>query len=80
MELFDNVAGFCEIRQANVEILMVKLKKAKTKDGALTPVRCMSAGDCPKGSFCRFVNPLTTRIPVNFENRPEKPENPAAAS
>lgn len=71
MELFEKVAGHCEIRDKEVEILMVKLKKGKgARAGVLTPVRCQSAAECAKSSFCRFVNPLTTRIPVKMD--PEK--------
>jgi len=66
MELFEKISGHCEIRGCQVEILMVKLKKSKQK-GALTPIRCQNSGDCPKSSFCKFVNPLTTRIPVNLD-------------
>lgn len=71
MELFEKMNGHCEIRGCKVEILMVKLKKTKQKGGSMAPVRCQSAGDCPKSSFCRFVNPLTTRMPVNFDNPSE---------
>ena len=67
MELFEKVSGHCEIRGCQVEILMVKLKKAKQKNGSLTPIRCQSSGECAKSSFCKFVNPLTTRIPVNLD-------------
>ena len=66
MELFEKATGRCEIRGSDVEILMVRLKKGKQKAGTLTPVRCQSSADCPRGAFCKFVNPLTTRIPVNL--------------
>lgn len=66
MELFEKACGMCEVRGEQVEILMLRHKKGKQKQGALTPFRCQSSADCPRGSFCRFVNPLTTRIPVNF--------------
>lgn len=71
MELFEKVSGHCDIRGCQVEILMVKLKKSKQKAGTLTPVRCQSSGECSKSSFCRFVNPLTTRIPVDLAGASE---------
>lgn len=80
MDLFDRSKGFCEIRQREVEILMVKMRKAKGKESALTPLRCQSASECPKSSFCRFVNPLTTRLPVVFPDQPAKPAESAEAS
>ena len=67
MELFEKVSGHCEIRNAVVEVLMVKLKKSKQKTATLTPVRCQSSSECPRSAFCRFVNPLTTRIPVKLD-------------
>ncbi len=67
MDLFEKVRGHCEIRGTDVEILMVTLKKTKQKEATKTPVRCQSAAECPKSSFCRFVNPLTTRLPVKIE-------------
>ena len=66
MDLMQKVTGFCEIRGREVEILMVKMKKARQKQAVSTPVRCHCSGDCPRTSFCRFVNPLTTRLPVNL--------------
>lgn len=74
MELFEKARGRCEIRGMDVEILMVTLKKTKQKEGTKTPVRCQSASECPKSSFCRFVNPLTTRIPVDFGTEQKEAE------
>ena len=67
MELFEKVTGHCEIRGKDVDILMVQLKKSKQKAGVRTPVRCQSSSECPRSAFCRFVNPLTTRLPVNLD-------------
>lgn len=64
--MFDKVSGHCRIRESDVEILFVKLKKAKAKAGAKTPIRCQSSSECPKSAFCKFVNPLANHIPVDF--------------
>lgn len=64
--MFEKVTGHCQIRNANVELLFVNLKKGKSKDGTKTPVRCQSSGECSKSSFCKFVNPLSNRIPVDL--------------
>ena len=66
MSLMEKVTGHCEIRGRDVEIVMVKLKKSKQKEAVLTPLRCQSSSECSRSSFCRFVNPLTTRMPVNL--------------
>lgn len=70
MELLEKVGGHCEIRGMAVEILMLKMKKAKQKEECRTPVRCQNSSSCPKSSFCRFVNPLTTHLPVKFADAP----------
>lgn len=77
MELFEKVSGHCQLRDKDVEILFVKLKKGKQKEGVRTPLRCQSSNECPRSSFCKFVNPLTTRIPVDLGTGDNKP---AAAS
>lgn len=72
MELLERVAGHCQLRDKDVEILFVKLKKGKQKEGIRTPLRCQSSGECPRSSFCKFVNPLTTRIPVEWGTGEDK--------
>lgn len=67
MELFEKVTGRCEVRDREVEIMVVRLKKSKQKAAVLTPMRCNCSGECPRSTFCRFVNPLTTRLPVDLE-------------
>lgn len=74
MELMQKVTGHCEVRGCDVEIIMVRLKKSKQKESVLTPLRCQSSSKCPKSAFCRFVNPLTTRIPVNLGAAGDKAE------
>lgn len=77
MDLFEKVTGHCQLRDKDVEILFVKLKKSKQKEAVRTPMRCQNSGECPRSSFCKFVNPLTTRIPVDLG---QGGENPAEAS
>lgn len=66
MELFEKATGHCEIQNKQVEILMMRIKKQKQKGATLTPMRCHSSNACAKSVFCRFVNPLTTRLPVKL--------------
>jgi len=67
MDLVEKVTGHCEIAGDKVEIVMMRMKKPKQKGPAtLTPLRCLNSVNCAKSSFCRFVNPLTTRIPVDL--------------
>lgn len=78
MSPFNSVSGFCGIQNKNVEVLMIKLKTKQKKNDAMTPVRCQNASECPKSSFCRFVNPLTTRMPVVFNKEEARPEAKSA--
>lgn len=64
--MFEKVSGHCQLRNISVEVVFVDLRKGKAKDGVKTPVRCQSASECPKSAFCKFVNPLSNRIPVDF--------------
>ncbi len=66
MEMFEKVSGHCQVRELDVDILFVSLKKGKTKQGAKTPIRCQSSNECPRSTFCKFVNPLTNHIPVDL--------------
>ncbi len=68
MDLLEKMRGRCQIREQDVDILFVTLKKGKIKQGAKTPVRCQSSGECPRSAFCKFVNPLTNHIPVDLEH------------
>ncbi len=64
--MLEKVTGHCQLRGGDVEILFVELGKGKGKAGVKTPVRCQSSGKCPKSAFCKFVNPLSNRIPVEL--------------
>lgn len=54
------------MKNCSVEIVFVDLKKGKAKDSVKTPLRCQSSAECPRSAFCKFVNPLSNRIPVDF--------------
>lgn len=66
MDLMEKVAGRCQVRDRDVDIYFIKLKKNKMKQGAKTPIRCHCSAECPRSTFCKFVNPLTNHIPVDF--------------
>lgn len=73
--MFEKVTARCQLKNSDVEIIFVELKKGKSKDAARTPIRCQSSAECPKSAFCKFVNPLSNRIPVDFSD----PAGPAEA-
>lgn len=66
--MFDKVVGHCQIRGCDVDILFVNLKKTKGKAGSKMPIRCQSSYECPRNTFCKFVNPLTNHMPVVLKN------------
>ena len=65
--MIEHCRGFCEVKNQIVEIMVNKQKNTKTKQLMLTPLRCLQAGGCPRTTFCKMVNPLTTRLPVNLD-------------
>ncbi len=69
--MFEKVTVRCQLRESNVEILFVNLRKGKAKESVRTPVRCQSSSECPRSAFCKFVNPLSNRIPVDFGDSAE---------
>ena len=70
--MFEKVTGHCQLRNGAVELLFVNLKKGKGKEGTKTPIRCQSSAECPKSAFCKFVNPLSNRIPVDLGGGEQK--------
>jgi hypothetical protein len=57
---------FCNEREAVVDVLVEKAKprRGSTQSAACTPIHCNAVAECPRTTFCRFVNPLTTRNPL----------------
>ncbi|MBN1257013.1 MAG: hypothetical protein JXA52_04840 [Planctomycetes bacterium] len=55
---------FCAEQQVTVEAIV----EEKKKTGELTYkfLRCGHSSKCCKSTFCRFVNPLTTRNPLEI--------------
>ena len=65
--MFEKVTGRCQLKNSSVEILYAALTKGKPGAAATkTPIRCTASAECPKSAFCKFVNPLSNRIPVDF--------------
>ena len=55
----------CSLKNKTVESL-VEIRKAKSGQPGeeVLPLNCVAAMTCPRTTFCRFVNPLTTRNPL----------------
>ncbi|MBN2712199.1 MAG: hypothetical protein JXR97_07145 [Planctomycetes bacterium] len=53
---------FCHERKIKVEALVETKKKGKEQ--LKTPISCTKMLECARTTFCRFVNPLTTRNPL----------------
>ena len=49
---------------AEVRRLVAVIAKS-SENGRLNVVGCLSAKTCDKSHFCRFVNPLTLRVPLS---------------
>ncbi len=54
----------CTLQNKQVDSL-VEIRKARSaKAGEAMPINCERAFECSRTTFCRFVNPLTTRNPL----------------
>jgi len=58
-------SAFCEICAEQVDV-MVEGKAGRR------PLKCMRADRCPKTEACRFVNPLTVRVPLSWDAPPAR--------
>ena len=57
--------AYCTVRNMTVETLVEETKVGGRKATVQrTPLTCARMAECPRTTFCRFVNPLTTRVPL----------------
>jgi len=56
-------SAFCQICSEQVDV-MVDGKAARR------PLKCLRASRCSRTEACRFVNPLTVRVPLSWEASP----------
>ena len=61
-------ACFCQLTEHRVEAIVEELVKGrgKARETIATILDCTASTKCSKSSFCRFVNPLTTRNPLEI--------------
>lgn len=64
---------FCQEKKKNVEALV------EVKGGNCNPMTCTEMLSCAATTFCRFVNPLTTRNPLKPMSAAPAAKTPALA-
>jgi hypothetical protein len=64
--------AFCTERRVVVEALLEETRVGKAKTAQKVPLACTRMGECAKTAFCRFVNPLTMRVPLQMIENSEK--------
>jgi len=66
--MIKKIKAYCSIRQTTVDALVEDSKVRVGKSTAIRriPLSCGRVAECPKTTFCRFVNPLTTRNPLSL--------------
>lgn len=59
---------FCTEKNMEVEALVQEKKSGRGSAATVSyaPLTCQNAKNCERTTFCRFVNPLTTRIPLTM--------------
>ena len=61
-------SAFCRICAEQVDVMV----DGKAKAAARRPLKCMRADRCSRTEACRFVNPLTVRVPLSWEAPPAR--------
>lgn len=64
----------CKERGTAVDVL-VEVKQAGRAGSTRTCLNCMAMTGCAPTAFCRFVNPLTTRSPLEALSAAGTPAN-----
>lgn len=69
--MIDKKNCFCALQEKEVTAIVEEIAKGKGKNSEVirTYLNCDSATTCNKEIFCKFVNPLTTRIPLQVMKR-----------
>lgn len=59
---------YCNEKETEVEAVVDEQKKGRGKNAEIRHsfLRCSNSSNCDKSTFCRFVNPLTTRNPLEL--------------
>ena len=55
---------FCAEQKAPVGVLVETVKAGRGKSATPHAIGCSNAHNCKRTVFCRFVNPLTVRLPL----------------
>jgi hypothetical protein len=56
----------CTEKDIEVEAIVEEKKAPRGGEARYAFLRCSGAAACDKSTFCRFVNPLTTRNPLEL--------------
>lgn len=64
----------CTERRSTVEVL-VEIRNPGKGTGNRTCLNCLAMAGCAPTAFCRFVNPLTTRSPLEALSTASVPTN-----
>ena len=79
--MFDKKEAFCQAANATVRVWCQDGSDRGAFPAASRVLRCERSVQCPKTTFCRFVNPLTTRSPLVFgSGAPPAPRRAASTS
>lgn len=60
---------YCMEKDTQVEAIVEEKRSGRGREAEkqVRFLRCSAAGACERSTFCRFVNPLTTRNPLSLE-------------
>jgi hypothetical protein len=60
---------YCTETTRTVQAVVEEARKGRGKDAEVrySFLKCLGSADCSKATFCRFVNPLTVRNPLEIQ-------------
>ncbi len=70
--MIEKLPLYCEERREKVEAL-VQITHPGKKNESKAVLSCTAMLKCPRTTFCRFVNPLTTRNPLQLDTPVAEP-------
>ncbi|MHC4884568.1 MAG: hypothetical protein ACYTGH_05730 [Planctomycetota bacterium] len=76
----DKKTVYCMAAEKSVEAIVEEVTKGRGKNAETTQIflNCMDTSDCNKESYCKFINPLSTRCPLAMSSEEETLESPVA--
>jgi hypothetical protein len=55
---------YCALNEKEIVAIVEESKAKGSKETVYTYLTCENASECDRETFCKFINPLSNRIPI----------------